>query len=187
MPENKGITTGIDVEAAISEIAEREVSEALESVTGTTEENVTESKFNSGSVVFETESITAAVTAMSEITEQNTEIVTEEPVTFVSSLPPETTAVFTEAETEAITAIVYEPVPSGSEFNISLSPERIIMPAVMIVLVIAAFALKKSVSGRSDSKKYAKDRDAQRLEADKSKESKKKGSKDNSEKEKRNL
>lgn len=124
MPENKGITTGIDVEAAISEIAEREVSKALESVADNTEENVTESKFNPGSAVSETESITAAVTAMSEITEQNTEIVTEEPVTVVSSLPPETTAVFTEAETEALISVADEPVPSGSEFNISLSPEK---------------------------------------------------------------
>ena len=185
MPENNEITTGIDVEAAISEIAEREVSEALESVTGNTEADVTESESVTVNVISETEIVTTAVTEISEISEHNTETVSEETSAIVSALPPETTAVFTEIE--AITSSADVTAPNGSKLNITLSPKQVIMPAVILVLVAVAFIIKKTVSGKSKNKKYAKDRDAQRLEADKSKKTKKKDKKDKSEKEKRNL
>lgn len=185
MPENNEITTGIDVEAAISEIAEREVSEALESVTGNTETDITESEIAPDNDISETEIITTAVTAIFEVSERNTETVSEETSAAVSALPPETTVVFT--ETEAITSIADVTAPNGSKLNITLSPKQVIMPAVILVLVAVAFVIKKSVSGKSKSKKYAKDRDAQRLEAVKSKKTKKKDKKDKSEKEKRNL
>ncbi len=182
----------IDGEAAISEIAESVISEVME-----TAEARTETSEISESEITETESETAET--KTEITEAETEIITTEISAFpetvntesvvldgemLTVLPPETTAAITETSAEISSAAA---IPSSVQADIPITPERIIMPVIIGILAIMAFAMKKK-SGvkKSDRKKSAKDIDAERLEKSKPKQTKKKGFKFSKNKEKRN-
>ncbi len=183
----------IDGEAAISEIAESVISEVME-----TAEARTETSEISESEIIETGSENAET--KTEITEAETEIITTEVSTFsktvntesavfdgetLTVLPPETTAAITETSAEISSAAAN---PSSVQADIPITPERIIMPVIIGILAIMAFAMKKK-SGvkKSDRKKSAKDIDAERLEKSKPKQTKKKGFKFSKNKEKRNL
>ncbi len=183
----------IDGEAAISEIAESVISEVME-----TAEVQTETSEISESEITETESETAET--KTEITEAETEIIATEISAFpetvntesvvldgemLTVLPPETTAAITETSAEISSAAA---IPSSVQADIPITPERIIMPVIIGILAIMAFAMKKK-SGvkKSDRKKSAKDIDAERLEKSKPKQTKKKGFKFSKNKEKRNL
>ena len=183
----------IDGEAAISEIAESVISEVMETAeaqTGTSE--ISESE------ITETESENAET--KTDITEAETEIITTEVSAFpetvntesvvldgevLTVLPPETTAAITEVAAEVSSAAA---IPSSVQSDIPITPERIIMPVIIGILAIMAFAMKKKSSvKKSDRKKSAKDIDAERLEKSKPKQTKKKGFKFSKNKEKRNL
>lgn len=183
----------IDGEAAISEIAESVISEVME-----TAEVQTETSEISESEITETKS--EAAETKTEITETETEIITTEVSTFpetvnteiaildgetLTVLPPETTAAITETTVEITSAAA---ISSSSPADITVAPERVIMPVIIGILAIMAFMMKrKSGVKKSDRKKSAKDIDAERLEKSKPKQTKRKGLKFSKNKEKRNL
>lgn len=194
MSENSTVTTEIDVEAAISEIAEMEVSKALESAAERTETTVPENETLTPDSLNDTENIETEITAVTEISEfaeEQVMTVSEETFTVqtednISALPPETTAAITETEKVTSAAIVTEESVSSTKSEITAN--QILMPVIIAVLALTAFIMKKSGGKKKNSdRKYAKDRDAERLNADKPAKPKKKGKRDKSEKEKRNL
>lgn len=173
MPENSTVTTEIDVEAAISEIAEMEVSNALENVSERTEAVVSESETLAPDSLNETENIETEITAVTEISEfAEEQVMTVSEETFTTpaednilALPPETTAAAVTNETSAVTAAA-ENVTVYPKTE--LAANQVLMPAIVAVLAIAAFIVKKTGGKKKDSeRKYAKDRDAERLNADK--------------------
>lgn len=194
MSENSTVTTEIDVEAAISEIAEMEVSKALESAAERTETTVPENETLTPDSLNDTENIETEITAVTEISEfaeEQVMTVSEETFTVqtednISALPPETTAAITETEKVTSAAVVTEESVSSTKSEITAN--QILMPVIIAVLALTAFIMKKSGGKKKNSdRKYAKDRDAERLNADKPAKPKKKGKRDKSVKEKRNL
>lgn len=194
MSENSTVTTEIDVEAAISEIAEMEVSKALESVAERTETTVPENETLAPDSLNDTENIETEITVVTEISEfaeEQVMTVSEETFTVqtednISALPPETTAAITETEKATSAEVVTEESVSSTKSEITAN--QILMPVIIAVLALTAFIMKKSGGKKKNSdRKYAKDRDAERLNADKPAKPKKKGKRDKSEKEKRNL
>ena len=176
MGENNRITAEIDVEAAVSEIAAREVSAVMESGRGDIESDVSEDNFTVTDISKDT------------FTENFTTAVTDN-----SLLPPETTAVFTETE-ETLSVSVIEPLETSevvvSEPEASIAPVQMTVPVLVALLALSALALKKfnyKRDGKTRERKYAKDKDAERIEMNKAKKSRKKDSKNPVEKEKRNL
>ena len=173
MPENSTVTTEIDVEAAISEIAEMEVSKALESVEELTETTVPENETLTPDSLNDTENIETEITVVTEISEfAEEQVMTVSEETFIvqtedniSALPPETTAAITETE-KVTSAVVTE--ESVSSTKSELTANQILMPVIIAVLALTAFIMKKSGGKKKNSdRKYAKDRDAERLNADK--------------------
>lgn len=176
----------IDGEAAISEIAESVISEVMETAevrTETSEISESENAETKAEITeAETEIITTEVSAFPETVNTESAFLDGEMLTV---LPPETTAAITETSAEISSAAA---IPSSVQADIPIAPERVIMPVIIGILAIMAFAMKKK-SGvkKSDRKKSAKDIDAERLEKSKPKQTKKKGLKFSKNKEKRNL
>ncbi len=203
MPENNEITTSVDGGAAISEIASRAVSEAMESAgfesgseitaedtaeeTETDTSEITETAVTTvetqETTVTETEAVTTEVTTMTEETAEENEIITEESIPVI---PPETTAIISEPQ-ETIAA-VKAAAPAETQ-PLDLTPDQLIAPAIVGAFAAAAVIAKKASVSRKKSgrRKYAKDRDAERLESNRAGRSKKRDKKVKSEKEKRNL
>lgn len=145
MSENSTVTTEIDVEAAISEIAEMEVSKALErvaeqSVTAVPVSETLESEVITHTEITETETEETVIAEISEFSENTFTTSTEDNI---SALPPETTAAAVTNETAEVTA---------ADENVTVQPKtelaanQIIMPAVVAVLAIAAVIVKDTLN-----------------------------------------
>ncbi len=195
MPENtytEVTEPAIDGEAVISEIASKAVSEVMETASVNSDTDISDSQTVIDNTTVDVSEDAAESTAETviKVTEATQAIeatvqttAAEEPES-VYYLPPETTGVITEAATELTTETVrIAEVPTAA-----FDPASLFAPALVIVLAAAAYLAKKSSDRKKSSdKKTARDRDAERLEAAKSKKGKKKSARDKSEKEKRNL
>lgn len=187
LAETEGFSDSMTDEEAISEVAARAVSEAIENA-GVTSAAENEEVPESEMMEQETEVITTEVSTFPNTiveSERNiTEIIIEEIATEAENtaiLLPEEAEVIPESVTEV--SAVTETAP-----KVVIEPQQIIGPLLIVGLGAAALALKKFGGKKKvTDHKSAKARDAARLEAAKSSKSKKKGKSDKSEKEKKNL
>ena len=183
MQETTITSITIDGKAAISQIAESAVSEAMESAGITT---YPESKTPVTSEF--TGSMTAAtvppetehsVTAETEISKTETEVITTEVTTLpiaettaesISVLPVETTAVTAAESVTDVSEVKTSVMP-----NFSIDPQKLIIIAVIACLAVITFLMKKiGRKKKAEKRRYARDIDAERLEAEKPKKQKKK-------------
>lgn len=182
LAETEGFSDSMTDEEAISEVAARAVSEAMENV-GVTSAAVSEEVPESEMMEQETEVITTEVSTF-----PNTIVETESEIT-EKATEAENTAVLLPEEAEIVTEIVTE-VTGVTETvpKVLIEPQQVIGPLLIFGLGAAALALKKFGGKKKvPDHKSAKARDAARLEAAKSSKSKKKGKSDKSEKEKKNF
>lgn len=164
MQETMPTSITVNAEEAISQIAESAVSEAMESAGITTvPESVTEAP----------ETTTELTTAETEVitTEVTTLPITETTAESISVLPVETTAAVTAAES---VSNVPETKTSAMP-NFDLEPQKLIIIAVIVCLAVTVFLMKKiGRKKKAEKRRYARDIDAERLEAAKPKKPKKK-------------
>ncbi|MGN0599348.1 MAG: VirB4-like conjugal transfer ATPase, CD1110 family [Oscillospiraceae bacterium] len=187
LAETEGFSDSMTDEEAISEVAARAVSEAMENA-GVTSAAESEEVPESEMMEQETEVITTEVSTFPHTIVESkrdiTEVIIEEIATEAENtavLLPEEAEIVTESVTE-VTGVT-ETVP-----KVSIEPQQIIGPLIIVGLGAAALALKKFGGKKKvTDHKSAKARDAARLEAAKSSKSKKKSKSDKSEREKKNL
>ncbi|MGN0552000.1 MAG: VirB4-like conjugal transfer ATPase, CD1110 family [Oscillospiraceae bacterium] len=187
LAETEGFSDSMTDEEAISEVAARAVSEAIENA-GVTSAAESEEVSESEMMEQETEVVTTEVSTFPNTIVESKRDITEVIIEEIASeaentavLLPEEAEIVTESVTEV--TVVTETVP-----KVSIEPQQVIGPLLIVGLGAAALVLKK-FGGKNKVTDYksAKARDAARLEAAKSSKSKKKGKSDKSEKEKKNL
>ncbi len=187
LAETEGFSDSMTDEEAISEVAARAVSEAIENA-GVTSAVESEEVPESEMMEQETEVVTTEVSSFPNTIVESKRDITEVIIEEIAS-EAENTAVLLPEEAEIVTESVTEVsavTETASKFVIE--PQQIIGPLIIVGLGAAALALKKFGGKKKvTDHKSAKARDAARLEAAKSSKSKKKGKSDKSEKEKKNL
>ena len=187
LAETEGFSDSMTDEEAISEVAARAVSEAIENA-GVTSAAESEEVSESEMMEQETEVVTTEVSSFpNTIVESErdiTEVIIEETATEAGNdtvLLPEEAEVIPESVTEV--SAVTETAP-----KVVIEPQQVVGPLLVVGLGAAALVLKKFGGKKKvTDHKSAKARDAARLDAAKSSKSKKKGKSDKSEKEKKNL
>lgn len=187
LAETEGFSDSMTDEEAISEVAAKAVSEAIENA-GVTSAVESEEVPESEMMEQETEVVTTEVSSFPNTIVESKRDITEVIIEEIAS-EAENTAVLLPEEAEIVTESVTEVsavTETASKFVIE--PQQIIGPLIIVGLGAAALALKKFGGKKKvTDHKSAKARDAARLEAAKSSKSKKKGKSDKLEKEKKNL
>lgn len=187
LAETEGFSDSMTDEEAISEVAARAVSEAIENA-GVTSAVESEEVPESEMMEQETEVVTTEVSSFPNTIVESKRDITEVIIEEIAS-EAENTAVLLPEEAEIVTESVTEVsavTETASKFVIE--PQQIIGSLIIVGLGAAALALKKFGGKKKvTDHKSAKARDAARLEAAKSSKSKKKGKSDKLEKEKKNL
>ena len=187
LAETEGFSDSMTDEEAISEVADRAVSEAMENA-GVTSAAESEKVPESEMMEQETEVITTEVSTFPNTIVESKRDITEVIIEEIAT-EAENTAILLPEEAEEIPESVTEVLAvteTASKFVIE--PQQIIGPLLIVGLGAAALVMKK-LGGKKKvtDHKSAKARDAARLEAAKSSKSKKKSKSDKLEKEKKNL